>query len=292
MSVAAIEAPAAGQQPALQQVLARAAIYVTNLHQQLSGIVAEETYRQHARSTRRLGSAVDTHKTLQSDLLLVRPSDGHRYVEFRDVFAVDGQPVRDREERLTKLFLAPTPASSQQMKSIIEESARHNIGEIPRNINTPMLSLHFLQPDIQPRFRFKRASDKRSQLRIQSAIPGGESATFRVDTEVWVVEFRETRTPTIIKTTRGRDFRAEGRFWIEPDSGIVRMSELVMENNDVSATIAVSFESEPLLGFLVPVEMRERYRSGGNRVEGEARYGRFRQFQVNTSAIIGKPPGR
>ena len=39
---------------------------------------------------------------------------------------------------------------------------------------------------------------------------------------------------------------------------------------------------EPLVGFLVPVEMRENYRDRrGARVEGVAEYSRFRQFQVN-----------
>ena len=42
--------------------------------------------------------------------------------------------------------------------------------------------------------------------------------------------------------------------------------------------------SEPLLGFLVPIEMREQYEGRDqSRIDGIATYGRFRQFQVNTS---------
>jgi hypothetical protein len=290
--VAALPAPHAAQPPpALDDVLVRTATYVTRFHEQLSGIVAEETYAQYARSTRNLNSAVQSRKTLQSDLLLVRPPDADRYVEFRDVFAVNGAAVRDREERLTKLFLAPTSANIDQMKAIIDESARHNIGDIPRNINTPMLTLYFLQPENQRRFRFKRAKDRLPDLGSPLAMVGQDTSRFRVTTEVWVVEFEETRRPTIIKTDRGRDFPAEGRFWIEPDTGAVRMSELVMQNDEVSAYVAVSYQSEPLLGFLVPVEMRERYRARNERVEGVATYGRFRQFQVKTAEIIAKPPG-
>jgi hypothetical protein len=281
----------AAEEPTLADVMSRAGEYVANLHRQLSSIVAEETYEQQTRSLARSQSPVEQRKKLQSDLLLVRPAGADRYVEFRDVFAVDGAPVRDRGERLTRLFMQPTATSSQQVKAIIDESARHNIGDIPRNINTPMLPLFFLQPETQRLFRFRRAKNGRPELAVSSPMPGGDTVTFRITTEVWVVEFKETGRPTIIKTHRGRDFPAEGRFWIEPDTGIVRMSELVMENHEVNATIAVSYQSEPLLGFLVPVEMRERYRARSSRIEGVATYGRFRQFQVSTSETIGKPPG-
>jgi hypothetical protein len=272
-------------------VLARADRYVTTLHQQLSGIVAEEIYVQSARSMRQAGSAVQSRRTLRSDLLLVRPPEADRYIEFRDVFEVNGRAVRDRDERLTELFLKPTSGNADRIRAIVDESARHNIGDIPRNVNTPMLTLYFLQRDKQQHFRFRRAKSGQPALGTGSAMPGRSAAMFRVTTEMWVVEFRETERPTIIKTDRGRDFPATGRFWIDPQTGAVMMSELVMENSEVTATINVSYQSEPMLGFLVPVEMRERYRARDERVEGLATYGRFRQFQVRTGEIIAKPPG-
>ncbi len=233
---------------------------------------------------------MQSRKSLKSDLLLIRPPDADRYVEFRDVFEVNGTAVRDRDERLSQLFLRPTDASVDQIRAIVDESARHNIGDIPRNVNTPMLTLYFLQPDKQGHFRFRRAKSGQPKLGTGLAMPGRSAAMFRVTTEMWVVEFRETRRPTIIKTDRRRDFPATGRFWINPESGGVMMSELVMENSEVTATINVSYQSEPMLGFLVPVEMRERYRARDERVEGVATYGRFRQFQVKTDQVIGKPP--
>jgi hypothetical protein len=272
-------------------VLARAARYVTTFHQQLSGIVAEESYVQSARTMRRASSSVDSRQVLKSDLLLVRPPEADRYVEFRDVFEVNGAAVRDRDDRLTELFLKPTSVSVDQIKAIVNESARHNIGDIPRNVNTPMLTLYFLQPDKQRHFRFRRARSGPPALGTSSAMPGRSAAMFRVTTEMWVVNYRETERPTIIKTARGRDFPASGRFWINPETGAVMMSELVMENSAVTATINVSYQSEPMLGLLVPVEMRERYRAGDERVEGIATYGRFRQFQVKTDQSIAKPPG-
>ena len=43
-----------------------------------------------------------------------------------------------------------------------------------------------------------------------------------------------------------------------------------------NATVTVSYQSEPLMGFLVPIEMRESYVRSGERITGHAVYGRFR----------------
>jgi len=69
--------------------------------------------------------------------------------------------------------------------------------------------------------------------------------------------------------------------WIEPGTGRVLLTELLSENREVRATIAVSFQSEPLLGLLVPVEMRERYegRRNGSRIECTATYSNFRPLR-------------
>ena len=50
----------------------------------------------------------------------------------------------------------------------------------------------------------------------------------------------------------------------------------------IRGTIDVEYEVEPSIGLLVPVVMRERYeiRRDQSRVDGEATYSRFRQFQV------------
>ena len=276
------------QEPSLEVVLARAAAYVDALHRQLTGIVAEESYSQEARTTGRTssGAAITKRVRLTSDFLLVRPRESDRYVEFRDVFEVNGRAVRDREERLTRLFLDPA-ANADQVRAIIEESARQNVGNIPRNVNTPMLALFILQSEQQPRFRFRRASRRTPDLTGPEA--SGPKATFHVSTEMWIVEFKETRDRTFIRTYEGRDFPAAGRFWIDPESGAVLMSELVMDGAEVNAVIDVSYQSEPLLGFRVPIEMRERYSAPNERVDGVATYGKFRQFAVRTEEEIALP---
>jgi hypothetical protein len=277
------------QEPSLEKVLARAAAYVANFQKQLSGIVAEETYLQEVKpSTLSRRNAILPRRILKSDFLLVRPDGADRYVEFRDVFDVDGRPVRDREERLTRLFLDRSVSSASQMESIIIESARYNVGNVHRTMNTPMLPLTFLLNSQQWRFQFKRTPNRKPDI----VLPDGDdpgAATFRVTTTMWVIEFREKERRTVIRRPDGSDFPSKGRFWLDPDSGAVLMTELVMSAPDMLATVNVSYQSEPLLGFRVPVEMRERYETRGDRVEGTATYGRFRQFQVTTGEVIETP---
>jgi hypothetical protein len=70
------------------------------------------------------------------------------------------------------------------------------------------------------------------------------------------------------------------------------MSELIVVSPQVRATIDVSYQSEPLLGFLVPVEMQERYEAGRDVIHGYATYGRFRRFQVAVEEDIPIPPSK
>ena len=296
-TVPAAAISATAQEPALTTVLQRAGAYVEEFHRQLSGIVAEEHYVQEVQAFHKRngcssnatyqstlncrGQLVNPMRTdLKSDLLLVRPSDGTRWAEFRDVFEVDGAPVRDRTERLTKLFLGEDPVSSRQLLGrILEESSRFNIGDVQRNINTPIFGLQVLDRSNQARFKFARSKRRVPDTFSRDHTPTG---AFRTSTEVWVIEYRETQASTIVRTTDRRDFPVRGRFWIEPSTGRVLMSEMIAKNRAVNATIDVSFQSEPLAGMLVPIEMREEYQDrGGSHITGVATYGRFRQFTVN-----------
>src|SRR5262245_18697568 len=86
---------AQGQQPpTLKIVLERAGAYVEQFERQLSGIVAEEAYDQVVRRAAPT-SVVHERRHLKSDHLLKQPTPGYRWVQIRDVFEVDGRPVRD-----------------------------------------------------------------------------------------------------------------------------------------------------------------------------------------------------
>jgi hypothetical protein len=293
--------PAAAEEPKLATVLERAGAYVTELQHQLSGIVAEERYTQEITAFSKRGGCrsastyqsalncrgqlvVPIRADLRSDLLLVKPTGANEWVQFRDVFEADGKQVRDRSDRLTRLFLNQSPSARVQVGRILEESARFNIGEITRNVNVPVFALQFLLPANQGRFRFSRTRDRVPETFASRDAP---TAAFRTSTEVWVVEYRETQTSTMIRTSERTDLPSRGRFWIEPTTGRILMSELIARDRTVTAIIDVSYQSEPLVGFLVPIEMRERYESrNGERIKGDARYGQFRQFQVNVDVTF------
>ena len=169
-------------------------------------------------------------------LLLVQPGGADRYVEFRDVFEVDGRPVRDRQDRLTALFLDPTTSAEAQIQRINRESARYNIGNIERTINTPTLPLLFLSPQNQSRFRFTRTSRNAPALARST---GATSLTVAAD--AWVIDYEEVQRPTLIRTTQGLDLPARGRFWIDAATGRVIMSELITDEPTVRATIDVEY---------------------------------------------------
>ena len=266
--------PTPAHGPQLDDVLNRAALYVAEFHRQLTGIIAEETYTQTVDSTS--STRGNASRTLKSDLILVRPGSGDRYVELRDVFEVDGRRVRDREARLERLVGDPSQEAGDRLGDIIRESARYNIGSIERNINTPLLPLLFLQQDYQDDFRFKHVPGRIQAFDAPADRSLNDTPVFRVSTEMWAIEFEERSSFTIIRDTRGRSLPAKGRFWINPESGAVLISELVVEGSGVAATVTVSYQTEPLMGFLVPIEMRESYVRSGERITGHASYGRFR----------------
>ena len=257
----------AAQTPSLDDVLKRSAVYVSEFRKQLSGIVAEETYRQDIAYTagiRDVACSGTARACCKSDLLLVKPADSDRYVELRDVFEVDGQPVRDRQARLRRCSQTAA-AGDAQIASIIEDSARYNIGSITRNINTPLMALLFLDADNQPRFKFKHVEKAKPVFSDSEDAAINESPVFRVSTEMWTIEYQERNRNTIIPGPTAATCRRTGRFWINPSNGSVLISELIVDSGGVIATVTVSYQSEPLMGFLVPVEMRESYVRPGER---------------------------
>jgi hypothetical protein len=264
-------------EPTLADVLRRAAAYVAEFQVRLSSIVAEEAYVQDWYSLGPHGRTLG-RRNLRSELVLMKPASAESWAEFRDVFEVDGRAIRPRDGRLEQMLREPA-AASMHVATILAESARFNIGDVDRNVNTPLFSLRFLEAGNQARFRFKRSVAAGRTSAESTAKPA--EAMFRVSTDVWVITYDEVRSPTLIRTARRKDQPAHGRFWIEPATGRILVSELRLDDRTIRATIDVSFQSEPLLDMLVPVAMRERYegKKTGSVVEGLATYGRFRRLE-------------
>jgi hypothetical protein len=105
-------------------IVERAGRYVEAYEQAFSAVVSEE--RQVQKLVRPDGR-VRQVRELKSDFLLVKT--GSEWLQaFRDVIEVDGKPVRNREDRLRKLFLEAPKTALEQARAIARESQRHNIG--------------------------------------------------------------------------------------------------------------------------------------------------------------------
>ena len=138
-------------------------------------------------------------------------------------------------------------------------------------MNLPVFALAFLLPGNAERFRFTLSTKMRPAL-MREHTPA----------EAVVVEFHEFGTPTVIKTSNGRDMPASGRFWVDRETGRILLTEMIAGDGTLIATIDVLYGAGPK-GLQVPVEMREQYehRIRGTRINGSATYGHFRQFQVS-----------
>jgi hypothetical protein len=260
--------PVRAQTADLDSVLDKASDYVAEYERIFVGVVAEENYRQQVRGGRAgtdlRGFPIEApaqRRDLKSDVLLVRAPAGDRWMQFRDVVEVDGKPVRDRDDRLTKLFLQPSADAWRQEQDIAAASSRYNIGGVNRTVNLPVLALSVLEPQNRAWFTFQ--------------IGKRNGATVELDYQ------EEDRGRTMIHTNDNQPMRAHGRFTIEAASGRVIASTLATETPTLRAQIEVTYGAEPAVDMLVPREMRERYSlKDGSTIEGRASYAKFRRYQV------------
>ena len=96
---AALPEAAFAQNERLAQLLAAVATYVESYEPQLSAMVAEEDYTQIVRRGRARGK----QHTI-SDFLVLKLPGATNWVGFRDVYSVDGEPVREKEDRFSAIL--------------------------------------------------------------------------------------------------------------------------------------------------------------------------------------------
>jgi formylglycine-generating enzyme required for sulfatase activity len=217
-------AAAAPERVTLDALLVRSAWYLDYFIDQFENVVAEEEYVQDASSflptvspfAGRGGlaasppSAADAtrarHRDLRSDFLLVKSPDTAALVPFRDVIAVDGVTVRDREARLAKLFLNATGDAMSRAERIREEGARYNLGNMRSTLGNPVMGLGVLQRTYQPRFHFTLGSGNK----VNTIATYGRFRRFDVTAE----EDIHTPRPTLVDELTGMTFvdLSPGRF--------------------------------------------------------------------------------
>lgn len=256
-------------QSAVETAVAEAGRYLQTFTERVAGVVLEEKYLQQAQG--RVVSA----RELASDLaIMADPAFG--WIEFRDVFQVDGEAIRDRQDRVVGLFANPSPDSLAQAQRIVQEGARHNLNPVgvqfARTLNLPLAALMYLRPANQPRSRFQRVS-------LDSI--GGH--------RVLIVRFEETSTPRLIGSVDNAP--ARGRYWIEQGTGRVLRTELEISSRrgttNIQAVIEVEYAESPEVGLWLPRQMEENYTftDGMGRqlanIFGRAIYTNVRKFRVD-----------
>lgn len=250
------------QDAGVADLVSRTSHYVEEYQKQLSAVVCEE--RQTQRIIKSDGKT-GKKRELVSDLLMVRTGDATQ--TFRDVITVDAKPVRNRQERLRKLFLGPPPGRQQQAKAIAQESARYNIG-FDRGLDTLMLPLAILEAKNTPGFRFERIADG--------------------------LTFDEFQTPSMVGyIRRGRrlDMHLHGGLTVESSTGRLSGARLVADNPLFVLTVDVRYAEDAAAGLLVPIDSREDYRTpdSKDRLEVSSTYSNFRRFQVSVDEHVEVP---
>lgn len=267
----------------LEVALERTATYIDTFVDHFGNVVSEERYQQEAVPAIRasqlggrgsMASIPQTQKrTLRSDFLLVKPEGSADWFPFRDVYEVDGTPIRDREGRLAKLFLKDSQIALDRAREIAQESSRYNIGDVIRTINNPVIALAFLERSYQKRFVFTLGKPEPS-----------------LGANAWELDYKETQRPTLIRGDGDSNLPTYGKAWIDIETGRVLKTEFVIEAPAITARVTATFKPDQRLGISVPAELIEEYRpSAGGRISGRATYGRFRQFAVSTDEKIEKP---
>jgi hypothetical protein len=241
-------------------IVLRATRYTDDFFRRFVNVVADEHYIQEVGPPKR-------RRDIKSEFLLVRPPGSTDWYQFRDVIEVDGKPVRDREQRLTQLFVTPTADAVKRAAQVTEESARFNLAQIG-TLNKPLTVLSFLQTRYRGRFRF---------------LPGRIDA--KVGPSARVVQFNEVSVPTLLHYGF-EGLPATGRMWIDERSGSVLRTELVFTVRNVKNEIMTSFAFDPELMVNAPAEMREQYAGFEGNFTGVATYGHFRRYQVQTEERV------
>jgi hypothetical protein len=250
-----------GNQPGsgFHTVLSSAMRYVMNYEQQFVLLISEEHYAQELQRPPNPGDNLSRSnpgggmraggpmsiQTFKSDFLLVQLGmDGEGWMPFRDTFEVKGKKLRERDNRLLKLFLENDRQSFEKAARFNEASTKHHLGNVARTINIPTLGMMLLHPRVNERFEFT---------------DGGEEAiSGRVLRKAL---YREVARPTLIKTTRGRDLALTGTIWIDPFSGAVVKTEMNAADPAVRCQVTVTFRRDERVEMWVPERMEEYYKA-------------------------------
>jgi hypothetical protein len=282
---ASVFAPLTAAQSPGADLLPRIHAYVEKFQRELPSIVAEEHYVQIVTNTSsqsadsvesgRLETLASGKRVLRSDVLMVTVPGAIGWVLFRDVFEVDGQRIRDREDRLLTLLKSTDAGSLVTARRLAAESARYNLGRVQRTTNLPDSALLYLRAASASRMKFDAP-------RASSKVDGAETV---------VIGFRETARPTIVTSLRGTNVPASGQVWVHAATGAIVKIEFKLSDMSTDGVFVVEFAFDEMSGLRLPARMTERYVSPTEDVRATAQYSNVRRFNVSTNETLRKPPG-
>lgn len=258
--------------PALPDVLKSAADYLVDYSKKLGVVAAEEEYTQ-----RDMSSGLGTARRLNSDFVIVGVDNG-LVAAYRDVYSVDTQSRRQRDDRLMTAFTSKSAMAAMRDGQEFTEAAVHEyVSQNLHLLDDPTLAFQFIRKENQDHSTFKLDSVK--------TMNGAQVA---------IVRYTEKTTPRLIQAPENAP--GTGRFWIDVATGAVRQTELVLSTGNYNIRVTVTFTEDPTLKLWLPSESFEQLDfsggggatnnmgqggySGHQSLEGRAKYSKFRQGKL------------
>jgi hypothetical protein len=280
---------AAQSKPSVEQLLDLMGAYLVDYESQLSSVVADERFIQRVVYTRASTDGVpeigrmpsesdlrtnDEQRRLESEIGFIRLPGGSVWLGFRDVRRINGREVARGAQSVSDLLASGADVMTKA-RAIAEASAAHNLGT-PRTTNVPTAALEIIHP--------RNFAAHQFELR-------GEDTVRR--TRVAVIGFTEVRRPPLVTNLAGKELVSRGRIWVDPSTGAIwRVEWIYAPAVGVPSSLRVEFDTHDKLGMLVPLEMREEFRSFGGldaRGSGVAYYTNFRRFGTGARMIPQLP---
>ena len=257
------------QKPAVPDVLKAVGDYLVRYSENLSTLAAEEEY------TQRQPDASQVSRRLHSDIVLIGHKSGS-ISAFRDLYAVDGNPIRQRDDRLLKLFdSAMVAAAHGEAAGLTDEAVRYYMSPNLQMLHLPTFALDYLRPLNQGASDFS-VENVRNQDGVQVA----------------TLRFKARGGSDVVPTPKGAE--TDGRAWVEVGTGTIRQTELIVHGKNFSFSATTKYSLDPALGMWLPTELVQRVdvssgagglsnmgaggqSSARQSLEGRARYSKFRR---------------
>lgn len=239
----------------LDLILDRTAGFVDDYAESLNGVQLEERCDAEVEQMRRSEKA---------DLVFASTGSGS-ILAIRDVFEVDGTPIRPRSNRVMALLVEGKPGALMAAQ-FLPPLPKFSCWLDTRRLSFPTGPLRFLMRGYQSRSKF-----------------GVDRVEMVNGTEVATIRFAETATPSLahayqdlvpdeavtfgmFNQPRKDSTSASGRFWVETKTGRLRQAELrvrtgihngPLESTDgeTSVHLTVRYDIDPATGFWLPQTM-------------------------------------